>query len=113
MGNIQQINIKSRKYYFFNDLITIKDFDSSLLKIEKKSHKMCIYYIGNIIIKNITNYENINSVNQLYLIIGEVDGYIEENNGIRYLTLLQQIKTKKYYQNTQNFGMKLNIRFTQ
>ena len=37
MGNIKQINIKNQTYYFFNDMINIKDFDSNLLKIDKKS----------------------------------------------------------------------------
>ena len=36
MGNIKQINIKNRTYYFFNDMINITDFESSLLKIDKK-----------------------------------------------------------------------------
>ena len=36
-------------------------------------------------IKNVDDYKNINRVNPLYLIIGNVDGYIEENNGNRYL----------------------------
>ena len=35
----KQINIKSRTYYFYNDLINIKDFDSRLLKLDKKSFK--------------------------------------------------------------------------
>ena len=35
----KQINIKSRTYYFYNDLINIKDFDSRLLKSDKKSFK--------------------------------------------------------------------------
>ena len=30
--------------------------------------------------KHIGDYENINSVNPLYFIIGKVDGYIEERN---------------------------------
>ena len=30
----------------------------------------------------------INRVNPLYLIIGEVDGYTEENNGNKYLTFV-------------------------
>ena len=47
MVNNKQINIKSRPYYFCNDLINIKDFDSSLLKLDKKSFKnISIYYIG-------------------------------------------------------------------
>ena len=36
MRNIKEINIKNRKYYFFNDMINIRDFDSSLLKVDKK-----------------------------------------------------------------------------
>ena len=47
MGNIKQIKIKSRTYYFFNDVINIKDSDSSLLKIDKNSFKnIGIYNIG-------------------------------------------------------------------
>ena len=36
MGNIKQINIKNRTYYFFNDMTNIKDFDSSLIKNRQK-----------------------------------------------------------------------------
>ena len=69
MGNIKQINIKNRTYYFFNDMINIKDFDSSLIKIDKKSYKnIGIYNIGYIIIQKIDDYENIDSVNPLYLV---------------------------------------------
>ena len=47
MGNIKQINIKNKTYYFYNDIINIKDFDSSLLKLNKKLFKnIAIYYIG-------------------------------------------------------------------
>ena len=81
MGNIKQINIKSRTYYFLNDMINIKKFDASLLKIDKKSYKnISIYYIGYITMRSINDYENINCVYLLHLIIGEVDGYIEKNN---------------------------------
>ena len=81
MENIKQINIKNRTYYFFNDMIIIKNFDSSLLKIDKKSYNnISICYIGYITMKSISDYENIDSVNQLHLIIGEADGYTEESN---------------------------------
>ena len=64
MGNIKQITIKNRTYYFFNDMINIEDFDSGLLKIDKKSFKnIDIYYIGNITIKKIDDCDNIHSVN--------------------------------------------------
>ena len=68
MGNIKQINIKNRTYYFINDMINIKDFDSTLLKIDKKSYKnIGIYNTGYITIKIIDDYENIYSVNPLCL----------------------------------------------
>ena len=39
MGNIKEINIKNRTYYFFNDMINIKNFASSLIKITKSHTK--------------------------------------------------------------------------
>ena len=39
MGTVKQIDIKNRTYYFYNDMIDIKTFDSNLLKINKKSYK--------------------------------------------------------------------------
>ena len=96
MGNIKQINIKNRTYYFFNYMIIIKDFDPSLIKTDKKSYKnIGIYYIGYITIRSISDYENIYSVNPLYLIIGEVDGYIEESNRNAYVTFASTDKNKK------------------
>ena len=62
-------------------MMNIANFNSSLLKIDEKSHKnVDIYYIGYITIKKKKdNHENICSVNPLYLIFGKVDGFIEEN----------------------------------
>ena len=37
MGTIKQINIKNRTYYFYNDIIDLENFDSSLLKLDKKN----------------------------------------------------------------------------
>ena len=59
-------------------MINTKNFDPNLLKIDKKSYKnIAIYYTGYITMKD-SDYVKINSVNPLYLIIGEVDGYFEE-----------------------------------
>ena len=82
-------------------MIHIKNFDSNLLKIDKNSYKdINICYIGYITIKKIDEYENIHSVNLLYLIIGEVDGHIEEKNGSKYLVFdstNENIKVFKKY----------------
>ena len=54
MGQVKEISIKNWTYYFFNDIINIEEFDSNLLKINKKSYKnIVIYYIGYITIKRI------------------------------------------------------------
>ena len=37
MGVVKQIDIKNRTYYFYNDMIDIKTFDSDLLKIDIKA----------------------------------------------------------------------------
>ena len=78
MGNVKEINIKNQTYYFLNDMINIKDFDSNQLKIHKKSYKnIHIYYIGYITMKD-CDYIKINSVNPLYLTIDKADGFNEE-----------------------------------
>ena len=82
MGVAKQIDIKNRTYYFYNDMINIKSFESKLLKIDKKSFKdIGIYNIGYIPIKKIDDYENIYSVNPLYLLVNYANGYIEEKRG--------------------------------
>ena len=37
--SIKQINIKNQTNYFFDEIISIKNFDSKLLKIDKRSYK--------------------------------------------------------------------------
>ena len=51
MGIIKQINIKNQTYYFYNDIIELENFDSDLLKIDKKSYRdIGVYSIGYITI---------------------------------------------------------------
>ena len=66
-------------------MVDIKKFDSNLLKIDKKSYKdIGIYNIEYITIKKIDDYENMYSVNPLYLTVDHVSGYIEEKEVNRY-----------------------------
>ena len=95
MGIIKQIDIKNRTYCFYNDIIDLKSFKSSLLKIDKKSYKdIDIYNIRYITIKKIGDWENIYSVNPLYLPITLAKGYIEEINENKYL-VFDSIDTNK------------------
>ena len=85
MGRTRQIKIKN---YYYNDQINLKDFDASLLKVDKKNHKKIdIYYVGYVTVKKIANCNDINSVNLLHLIINETSGHFEEKNENKYLVL--------------------------
>ena len=85
MGKVKQIEIKNWTYYFYNDMISLKNFELNLLKIDKKHCKgidMVLYYmtwcyIGYIAIKKIDDCENIHNVNPLYLLVNHASGYIE------------------------------------
>ena len=94
MGNVKDLKIKNRTYYYFDDVIDIRKFVPNSLKVDKKSHRdFNIYYIGYITIKNFTScngnciYESIRSVNPLCLIFHSATGYFEEKNGEKYLIL--------------------------
>ena len=125
MGEVKQVNIKNRNYYFYNNQISLKDFDARLLKVNKENYKeIDIYYIGYATVKKIANCNNINSINTLYLIINEMIGHFEEKNENKNLVLddVDEKKevSKKYEEvwegvrkeiNTINSGKKkLNMR---
>ena len=110
MGEVKQINIKNRTYYFYNDIINLKDFDARLLKVDKKSNKnIDVYYIGNIAIKKIDDYESVYSIyiNPLYLRIDHASGYTEEKNGNKYLIFDSVDENKEVLKNMHMFGLEL------
>ena len=79
MEEVKQINIKYRIYYFYNNIINLKNCEPKLLKIDRKWYKnVGIYNIGYIKIKKIDDCENIYSVNPLYLLVNGASRYIEE-----------------------------------
>ena len=39
METTKEINTKERTYYFYNDIIDLKTFDSNNLKLDKKTYK--------------------------------------------------------------------------
>ena len=81
----KEINVKNISYYFWNDQIWINNFDAKNIKLDKKSvMDINIYYIGYVTKK--AEY-NIDSVNPLHLNIKELDGFINEKNGNKYLNI--------------------------
>ena len=83
-NKLKDLNIKSRTYYFFNDIIYIENFDLNNIEINEESYEnILIYYIGYVTIKRDLK---IYGVNPLYLIFAKVNGYFEEINGNKYPT---------------------------
>ena len=66
-------------------MINIEDFVSNLLKIDKSYKNLFIYYTEYVTTRKIDDYESIQSGIPLNLIIGRVDGHIEEKSVIKYL----------------------------
>ena len=98
MGQVKEINIKNRSYYFCDDMINIKNFHSNLLTIDKKSHnEINIYNIGYIKIKKFSNCENIHCVNPLCLVIYFATWHFKEKNGEKYLVLDSTDKYKEVW----------------
>ena len=90
---VKLLEIKNHSYYFWNDIIHLKDFDVNLIKIVKRESRINvdIYYIEYIVKKP---QHNIDSVNPLYLIIRHLFGRIEkiERSSDRYLVIDQTNK---------------------
>ena len=45
MGKVKQIEIKNLIYYFYNDVINLKNFESNMLKVERNITKALIFII--------------------------------------------------------------------
>ena len=102
MGTIKQINIKNRTCYFYNDIIDLENFDSRLLKLDKKSYKdISIHNIGYITILKIANCKNTYSMNPLYLRITHASGYIEEISENKYLIFNSRDQNKELLKKIQ------------
>ena len=52
-NKVKDVGIKSRTYYFFDDIINMKNFDPNNVKVDEKSFKnIPIYYTGYVTIKD-------------------------------------------------------------
>ena len=65
-NKVKDIDIKNRTYFFFNDIINIKNFDPNNIKIDEKSYKNILTnYIGYVRIKEM-KYVKTNNVNPYF-----------------------------------------------
>ena len=106
-NKFKDIDIKNHTYYFFDDIINIKTLDPNNNKIDEKSYKnILIQYIGYGTIKD-SKYLKINGVNPLYLIFSKVNGYFEEINKSKYLTLAPN-ESKEIIKKYEELWCKIN-----
>ena len=86
--SVKSLKIKNESIFYSNDMIQLNNFDSPLLKINKRENRENnnIYYIS----YNINKPEhNVNSINNLYFVIDYLYGMIEKIDGskVRYLVI--------------------------
>ena len=94
-NKFKDIDIKKHKYYFLDDIISIKIFDRNKIREDEKSYKnFLIYYIRYVAIK-ILKYIKIDSINPLYYIIHKGNRYFEEIDKNRNLTLVPTNESKE------------------
>ena len=102
MGELKQINIKNWTYYFYNDIIDLDEIDGSNIKVDKKDfNDIDIYYLGYEYKKKITECNEINSVNPLYLRITDMKGQFKKykNNNVWYLTIFGDVDVLRKFVN--------------
>ena len=105
-NKFKDIDIKHRIYYFFSDISNIKNFDPNNIKIDEKSYRdILICYIRFVTIKDLKHVK-INRVSPLYLIFNKVNGYFEEINENKYLTL---VPTNESKEKIRKYGVKSEI----
>ena len=106
MKEVKQINIKNRTYYFYNDTIDLKQFDATLLKIDKNQLKALLFTTFNILqLKTLMIVEIfIVWTVCINVLIMRVDMLKKKN----MLTL--QLKIKTYLKTTITFLMELEIK---
>ena len=81
-------NIKNQTYFY--NIINLDEFDGSKIKVNKKKfNDIDIYYLGYEYKKKITECNEINSVNSLYLRIKDIKGQFKKGkcDNVRYLII--------------------------
>ena len=93
---VKSLKIKNESMFYPNDMIQLNNFNSQLLKINKRENRENnnIYYISYKINKP---EHDINSINNLYLVVDQLCGTIKKINGSkdRYLVINEDSLVRK------------------
>ena len=94
MKTLRQTSIKNSQNYFFNSMTNVKNFDPSLLSIDQIAVKGIDFFTY-----NIKYTKHFDSANSLYLIVNNVDAYIEKDDEDKYLIFASTEKNKEVLEN--------------
>ena len=111
--DIEQLKIKTKVNYNWNDIVYINGFDEDSLEIIKRESKIGfnIYYIGYIFQSNYYHY-GYSTIRSLYFVINRLIGYIEEIEGSsdKYLVVLDGLCNKNLASFLIRYGELLKIK---
>ena len=101
---IKEIDIKNRKFYYFNEIAKIEDFNIDNTLIDEISNKnILVYFIS---------YKTLIDAKPLRIRFDKMDGFIRFYDGIRYLVLLGCEKYDFIYNRIRYLiGMKSGITY--
>ena len=107
--SLKSLKIKNESMFYPNDMIQLNNFNSRLLKINKRENRENnnIYHVSYKINKP---EHNINSINNLYFVVNYLYGTIEKIDGSkdRYLVINKDRLINK--ENIKIYGMQLLIK---
>ena len=87
-NKFKDICTKSHTYCFFNDIIHVRNFDTSSTKIGEKSYKNIFYLLNWICNNERFKISKNSSVHLLYLIFSKMNRYFEFINKSKYFILV-------------------------
>ena len=94
-NKVKDVDTKNRTNYFVSVIINIENFNANNVKIDEKPYNnILIYYTRCVTIKDLKSVK-INSGSPLYLIYSKVNGYFEEINKSKHLTLVPTNESKE------------------
>ena len=92
--DIKSLEIKTKTFYNWDDIVCLNEFDVNTLEIIKRESKIGVnsYYIGYVLEPNY----DYNTINPLYFVINRLIGYIEEIEGSsdKYLVVATSVHNK-------------------
>ena len=88
-NKIKKVHIKNGTSYYFDEVITFRDFDFDNILIDEKSHE-------NILIYDIS-YETLIGAKLLRIRFNKIDGFVRVYDGTRYFTLFGSEKYDTIY----------------